>query len=981
MKRPSKVAKRAPFAIRGSVVAAATRQPIAGISVTATEEREEKRVRVGRAVTKADGSFSLALNDVDARRKKTTFRLALTDAKGRPVLDREHVLTFDSRQDVRVDFSLPRSEYGNDWPDIQYIQGQPVNIRSAALLRREELVQTYRFLRGRGREPKRIALVKKAFPALFSRRPEWDDCGTNRLAVLRYFLIEKGGDAEIANSDDGDLPPGATIHWFYTASIAVKYTTDANVPDAVPAALPTSDTPALLADNVTQYGMIRANLVDLDPANTEVAPEYVQRVGLAAEYALGHYLSTAFGVRDPRNGAARQEYRILKLPDGIRGETNQDDTHIEIASNNNNAQILHASVHELFHRVQFRYTYVAFGSGIFSSLLEGGARFIEDCIDDASNRWADSSKLIFQDPTVPLTDSASVSIPATTPSTLLYAASLFWKYLAEQHSLRTGAADEPAIGIDAYRKVLEVMANILTTDPGIGYDPPLLRVARRGLPPADGLFDEFQYLDPAQTELTCHETTWGNYLLANYLHGTGTPLADRRFDYMEDDDPVLWPNATIPKLAALQSAIQVNDDLVIGQSDSMLRSVTGQREWAARYYRVTPSVTSVPRMVTITFTATGTMTDPLVQVIRLGANNAIVDIHRSESTTWTKTIDMSGLDALIVIVASRANAGDFDLQFDEIATAADTMVTRWNSRVGTEYEVDPRGFAWTWVSPDIMVDNDNDGMADTEVFFGQDNTFKVRLRNRGNLAASNLQIDFWYQKCAPTLSSTAWLPMQDLNGVTQQITNATLAAGAETWFSVNWAPVDDGSGVQHWCVKVKITAPGELNTDNKLTLSNFGHVITADPQALIHRLIKGRVLTIPHGPRWRFGVSPHFESSEADHSRPLAAGERLGARAEARAPMRVRAESGESVKWDGKRHALRPAEGVFYPVDKSTLPPGVSSDNLVTIVQEVDGRVIGGVTFSIGPRRERSAVATRRRTGKKTRSKRAPSKRSRSRRK
>ena len=113
-----------------------------------------------------------------------------------------------------------------------------------------------------------------------------------------------------------------------------------------------------------------------------------------------------------------------------------------------------------------------------------------------------------------------------------------------------------------------------------------------------------------------------------------------------------------------------------------------------------------------------------------------------------------------MIVASRATAGDFNIPFDEIPSAADTMVTRWNSREGTEYETDPRGWAWTWVSPDVMVDNDNDGMADTQVFFGQNNRLKVRLRNRGNQAAANLQLDFWYQKATPHLSAAAWMPLQ-----------------------------------------------------------------------------------------------------------------------------------------------------------------------------------------------------------------------------
>jgi hypothetical protein len=38
-----------------------------------------------------------------------------------------------------------------------------------------------------------------------------------------------------------------------------------------------------------------------------------------------------------------------------------------------------------------------------------------------------------------------------------------------------------------------------------------------------------------------------------------------------------------------------------------------------------------------------------------------------------------------------------------------------------------------WVSPDIMVDTNNDNLDDTSVLFGENNKLKVRLRNRGNV--------------------------------------------------------------------------------------------------------------------------------------------------------------------------------------------------------------------------------------------------------
>jgi len=548
--------------IRGSILAEATRQPIPGITVTASQVQGAKRAPLGRAVTAKDGSYELELERLPSLPDNTaaTVALSLADGQGRAILAREQMLRVGARQDVRMDFALPCLEHGDDWPDIRYIEGEPVNIRAAASLRRDELIEAYRFLRGRGKQPKRLAVVRRAFPSLFGRRAPWDDCGEGGLPALRHFLAEKAGDADVDNSDADDLPAGATIHWFYTAKIQVKYTTDAAFPnDAVPAGLPAADSSVALS-NGTVIGTVRANLVDLDPSNTEVAPAYVQQVGLIAEYALTQYLSATFGMRDPRNGAARLEYRIRQMPAGIVGQTSGSWSHVEVGPGNSLIQNLHTVPHEMFHQVQYRYNDTTTRSGMYGSLREGGARLIEDSINDQPNRWVDTASLIFGDPTQSLADSAAVGTAAGASTAIRYAAGLFWKYLAEQHSTHTAAADEPAIGIETYRKVLEAMATVLPGDPGVGYDPPALRTIRRGLV-WYGRFDEFRYYDAALTELDSHETTWGNYVIANYLHGTMNPVADRRFEYRVFVKSCGWFRAPVGMTARSECRQHAGKDL------------------------------------------------------------------------------------------------------------------------------------------------------------------------------------------------------------------------------------------------------------------------------------------------------------------------------------------------------------------------------------------------------------------------------------
>jgi hypothetical protein len=78
-----------------------------------------------------------------------------------------------------------------------------------------------------------------------------------------------------------------------------------------------------------------------------------------------------------------------------------------------------------------------------------------------------------------------------------------------------------------------------------------------------------------------------------------------------------------------------------------------------------------------------------------------------------------------------------------------------------------------------MVDTNNDLREDGSVFFAQNNRLNVRLRNRGNAFASNIRVNFWYQKATPYLTSAGWIPVRNTTGVAQQLTGLSLGAGAD----------------------------------------------------------------------------------------------------------------------------------------------------------------------------------------------------------
>ncbi len=105
---------------------------------------------------------------------------------------------------------------------------------------------------------------------------------------------------------------------------------------------------------------------------------------------------------------------------------------------------------------------------------------------------------------------------------------------------------------------------------------------------------------------------------------------------------------------------------------------------------------------------------------------------------------------------SGTNTGGITLSVRECPSGPDVTVTRWHHVLGTHYEIDSFGWAWTWVSPDIFVDNDSNGLADDEVFFNSNNKLYIQLHNQGHSDASNISVAFWYQDASGGLSDSAW---------------------------------------------------------------------------------------------------------------------------------------------------------------------------------------------------------------------------------
>jgi hypothetical protein len=959
------------YSVSGTIRDYDTGAPLENVKVRAYDKDFFRDQLLGDGVTDENGRYRITFSREDftgplikLERHPDIFLLVF-DAQDKLLYKSENSIVIEATRHITIDIGLKYPDRHAGERKANYLFGIPINLPEVSSLSAEEVLSAYKLMRNPALKLENADRIKKAFPGIFLKPTESPpECGNGILEMFRYLLKER--DAE-GMFDEADTDPyqGATVRQFFTANIVVKYTTDATLPGgavnpnklpAASATLPAADSNYTMP-NGTVIGIVRANLADLDPANTEVAPIYIQKVGLLAEYALSHYINTPFSYLDPRGGLTRLEFRILGLTAGVAGYAVSSDYHMELNTSNSDNQNLGTVPHELFHLVQYRYN--AGGgpaNGIRGSMLEGGARLLEESINETPNRYVESAvdgdlsmssvprKGIFNYPEETLIDIGG------SQSLLRYAAGLLWKYMAEQHSTLTGAADEPAIGVDSYRKILERMTTVA--------DNFTITAVRngRGQLPWYGSFDQFSYYDAGATELGSHETTWGNFLLANYFHRLWTPASpgfDDRFDYKEDDDPP----GNVASLNTYSPVISAGNAITLSQGSAVTRSVTGHKPYAAVYYEITPDAASAPRMLRVNFSASGGMSNPIVQIVRVGAANALVDIHRSDKTIYSKTINMTGLTRVLVIVGSKENGGSFTLQFDEIAGTSDVMVTRWNSLVGTEFEVDPKGWSWTWISPDIMVDTNDDLMDDTSVYFGQNNKLKVRLRNRGNAVANNIHIDFWYQKATPFLTSAGWIPVQNLAGVTQSLNGLTLAPGTEKWFAVDWCPVDDGTHHDHWCVKVLVTCASDPNGDNKMAFRNFANVMVSSPdmdiQALIRYFswtVRDNLLVVSRNKRWTLKLqNPEvFRKSVVK----VAVYECNAHHITLGVPLDMRMANFKLVRsrlkeWDGKVTSEPKASHAYYAVDERTLPPGVKSNEIVTLAYVRDGRTFGGISYRI----------------------------------
>jgi hypothetical protein len=882
--------------VQGKLLWDATGQPAAGVEVWLCAE---DGTRLGTTKADGDGLYSLTIPSGQL------IHILVADESG-------HVVHSTRDTAVKVE--------GDSASFDTIIPGAPEHERALWAARPKDLAVLAR----EAEDPETLLEVARALvssgrgmraEALQTADVERSLCGTPVLEAIEAAIRKKGMSREVALQVDDILAlkdAGYGTSTYQSANFKVTYQTSG------PAAVP----PSTANQSVIEPGT--SNVIG--SIGDGATPTYILRICFWLERALAAYITAPFSMKNPAGGG--------KIPVVINNSPYGSASPAGTFYLNNNLPadlICAVGVHELFHMVQFQY---GSATGPWrSSVIEGGAIFAEDSAADKMNRYLDEAGTNFN----------GVGTQANTNLSLMsagYKCCLFWRYVAEQQS---ADITEPFVGVETYRKVMEQCA-------AGSYSTADVKSALQKLPWHQDFY-EFSYLDPQRLDLTNSETVLGDYALACYLKDLGTNVPDRRFDFIEDEENIYIDEVVGGPSNTTLIPPQLTGTGTLGTSGSVAFSGT-VNPWASRYYEI--AVGQATTSVQVTFTGGTGLTSSLFQLALIDQDGKVRDIHRTDKASYTKRVAnlVKGkkLSKVVAIVTGANTGGPYSISVTPAAAAPNVMITRWHSVMGTEYEIDSRNWAWTWVSPDVWVDNNQDGIADGKVYLNKDNKLHIRLHNKGNAAASGIKIEAFYQDASPGLSPSAWLPVKNVLGQTQVLSGLPLAAGTSKDWVMNWSPKPSGNST-HFCVRVVLTVPGDPNTDNKRCISNFTAVtlkpkqfqdISLTLQSLIKKFPQAVLSVVP-----RLGTRRDLVISERDVQR-LQLGKLDGL-----ASLRISQVADGAWARGAQQPTALPDGPLFpdlarhYPIQATTLPPGLADKPMVTIAAIHQGVVVGGVTLMI----------------------------------
>jgi hypothetical protein len=973
------------FEIRGQVRNSENRTGIKGLLIEAYDADFFFDDKLGSAITDAEGSFKITYSRKDFQHlfdKKPDLYLVIRGADGKKIFSTRERVRINAGREETFFIDLSPEDFGRPRLQKEIIGGLKVNSEAFKEVSPDDLLALVRAYRGKGLEERRYKLFHRVSPELVrnlgaEEKTHQEANLTGNLNFVEVALHRLRAPSRFFDlmDEELDIDPGANIETHPTAHFLIRYTTDGDCADRVDP----SDTPA---EDLRIYGPI--NTVIGTTIAGSGTPNYIQKLGIWLEYAFDRYANPPYSLKDPRINGQLIDVTVEAL--NSFGKADPLIRNLRFDNDLNNNQLASSSVHELFHLVQYQYQT---GNGELPRgfMFEGTNRAVEDTINDNLNRWmyetinseTYTGQTFMQEPNASLSD-------------LSYIAGMFWKYMTEQHSVETATSNEPIIGIDLIRKAWE-----LAEIKGAANINIALNLREDWNTPFYGTFSNFIYNLPGVTELSTNETTFGNWLAANYLKDLADPNPDRRFDYFEDEAVIEYNDVN----KNWESIKPHSEDTLNANGALNYPSKELVAPWAGRYHVV--KVGTGIDTVKVSFSPDAAFTAPLVQLLVIEKGDTLRDIIKFDKM-FVKTLNAYNLDRIVVIVGAKETGGPYSLRAEAVDLVSDAMVTRWNSVAGQEHEIDPINWSWTWVSPDIWVDNE-DGSGVNEAHFewdnpkGGSNHLYIQLRNKGTKKAEKISVEFYYQDASAGLRDDNWKQViESKNSPAAAIlSDKSLDPGKEDkWFVNWWLPKPSGTEDQisrHFCIKAIVKSPADVNTDNKMVMSNFGIVdveLDTDLDNALYLKIWAEALpstagSIPKPRRLETFIIPRNEISLEFNKRDFASLYQIDLQnidAEIVEPH-VPARNGMTGLHEGahlagtrnlieKQYRLRFSlpqgkgmgrkAGLSLPIganeaeghiaslrrlDPRTLPPGAAGLPMVTLVQAIGGMVTGGVTYAI----------------------------------
>src|SRR6476619_3668159 len=244
------------YRISGTIIDSDSGRPIPGLRVRAKDKDFFREQLLGDGQTDENGRYEIRFDRDDLTgpilriERHPDIFLIVFDPDGRQVYSTACSIVVDAERETSIDLRIPYFPATTDEPGVANLFGVAVNIPEAARLSAEEVLDAYQLMRGKPTVGQ-VERYGRVFPGIFRPKEAPPECGNGIYEMFRYLMQERNA-LDVFLGADTDPYSGATVHQFFTANIAVKYTTDATLPGgaanpnqlpAGSATLPTADAP------------------------------------------------------------------------------------------------------------------------------------------------------------------------------------------------------------------------------------------------------------------------------------------------------------------------------------------------------------------------------------------------------------------------------------------------------------------------------------------------------------------------------------------------------------------------------------------------------------------------------------------------------------------------------------------------------------------------------------------------------------------